>query len=333
MAYIMLLQIIGVIMKTKMSHCYQAFKNGEISLEECRNQVITLVFKNQNYFQIQNLQSDLQSNLIIFLYKSIDSILLKYNPQFGNFNTYLAATIKGLKTRCFREFYRKKATELISFEYYHTIFQEKMNQNYCVSSLAESENLYAQKNNLNDTILIKECTDYLPKKKYKHISVSQKILILTLKSSYYLDDATLQKIAEYTKFPEKKLEDICNKIRQLLEPRRLKYKEKMEQINKEYLIKNRCFLELSYQNKGSYAYENKLKAYRFHKTRWNKMLQNKPKPSYLCPKNREISAFLDVSEDQVHYVLHKCKTKGNSQKLLKTVLFEYDNICSNRKSQ
>ena len=59
------------------------------------------------------------------------------------------------------------------------------------------------------------------------------------------------------------------------------------------------------------------------------MITNKPSPSYLCPKNHEIATLLNISEDQVYYILHKIKRDFNRQDFLNLVLLEYDNIHGN----
>jgi hypothetical protein len=317
-------------MKTKMLECYRAYKDGKMSINTCCNRIIELVFKNPNYFQIGRLQTDLKSHLIILLYDSLDSILKKYNEQYGSFVTYLAATIKGLKTRCFRDFYRQSATEMTVCDYYRNCYLEEDDpvfKNSYIASISPID--YISKKIIPRPYIV-------PSKKiqkevsYTHLCSSQKLLIIALKSAYFLDNTIIQKMAPYTKLSTIELEKICLNLKKSLESRRIKYDSKMQMINHEFLLKNRCLQELKYQSKDTYTYQNRLKAYKFHTKRWKIMLANKPKPRYLCPKNREIADILHISEDQVHYILHKYGKNPDSQKLLKIVLSEHDNLFSDR---
>ncbi|OJF77582.1 MAG: hypothetical protein BKP49_00955 [Treponema sp. CETP13] len=311
-------------MKTKLFNCYQVYKKKTCTLDVCRNQIIELVFKNKKYFQLQNLPEDLQSNLIILLHNSLESILNKYDPKYGSFVTYLAATIKGLRTRCFREYYRKQATETISTDYCRnfTYNQNDINPiDEVISSITnnayEKQILFPQKN-------------FYVNKELINNNLSRIILVITLKSSYYINPDMIKKISYYTKLSAEEIEKMCTLVKESLKPRIERYRKKMQQINREFLLKNRSFHELQYQEKGTYTYETRLKAYQFHKKRWITMITNKPKPSYLCPRNHEIANLLQISEDQVYYILHKYKDPTNSQKLLNGILLEHDTIYGNR---
>ena len=318
-------------MKAKMLECYKAYKNGNISLATCRNRIIELVFKNPLYFQIGRLQSDLKSNLILLLYDSLDSVLKKYNEQYGSFVTYLAATINGLKIRCFRDFYRQSVNEITTYEYYRNSYledEDPVYNNSYISSLSEIDYLPSKK---EQKIYHYSTTNNQKEKKYNRLFGYQKILIIVLKASYFLDHKMIEKIAPYTRLKATELEDMCLELYKSLEPRRIKYESQKQIINHEFVLKNRCYNELKYCTTGTFNYENKLKAQKFHTKRWKNMLTKKQNPSYLCPTNREIADILHISEDQVHYILHKYGKNKDSQKLLKIVLSEYDYLSSNRK--
>ncbi|HZK19581.1 MAG TPA: hypothetical protein VFC68_02520 [Treponemataceae bacterium] len=320
-------------MKKQIVTSYQNFKNGTDTLDTCRNKIVELVFKNPYYFQIAHLQDDLKSTLIILLYDSLLSILTKYNEEYGSFITYLAATIKGLKTRCFREYYRKQATERTAYDYCRNAFPELPKYDPLESILSDASAIdYLPKNKKHRSRTDEHHKPATQKQrgKYTHLNSSEKLLVITLKAAHFLSPQLINKIAVYTKRSTQELEEMCIEINKSLEPRRLKYSEKMQKINNSFLLKNRCSIELEYQYKDSFTYQNRLKAYNFHTKRWNNMIIHKPKPSYLCPTNKQIADLLNITEDQVHYVLHTYGKETDSQKLLNIVLSEHDTIYGNK---
>lgn len=312
----------------------EKIKSGIITKEEALHQLVIFVLNNKNVFNLIDVSEDLLNDIILSLLEKGTSFLDIYDPDYGKFFTFFYCHVKS-------SFYSRKRTFSIkNAQEEHIIFEEKIKYEevasppplYKYSEYIVSEK--EKKNNSNkDLQLACKCDRYRIKKflnenpqrnesedkslirerlkKLSPIMAERILLILTLKSSYYINDKQILLISEILDLDFLNLQEIIQKLKNNLLNRAERKKSIENRRNRAYykhrLYKNKIILfeENEYLKRDN---QNKYDKYTDYWISLNKILEKGI--LQLKPSNKKIAEYLGICERQVSYYIKKARVLG-----------------------
>lgn len=310
----------------------EKIKEGIITKDEALHQLVVFVLKNKNVFNLINISEDLLNDIIVSLLEKGTSFLDIYDPAYGKFFTFFYCHVKSSMTSRKRSFYIRNSKEQ------HILFEEQMKCNdsenndflykkseYSESPYESSEEKYkdlqlacktdryrikkylVDNNNKNeDEIFIKEKLRLL-----SPIMAERILLILTLKSCYYINDIQILTISEILNIDFYLLQQIIQELKNNLLDRAERKKSIEIRRNKAYykhrLYKNKLlFLEENEYIKIDN--QNKYEKYTSYWMSLNNLLERGT--LQLKPTNKKLSEYLGICERQISYYIKKARIIG-----------------------
>ena len=275
-------------MKIDLDKLYENYADGRINAKELANEIITCIFSEPHRFGIAKMDSDLKSEFIVFLLQKIEKYIVKYEKKLSVFSTYIISIIYNLRKSWVREFYHKCAHKQSVYYYI-----ESEEPTYVI---AEQDYMY----NDNNEVLTKE-----------ELSERDKltILVLALKSFFYLKDCHIKHISHTTGISIDSIQELIHKLTIICEDKCNRNSKKQEKINSSFIKKNRFSLELMNINTNSPLAYHLKKAQLFHTEQWKKNLKRYNEGSPLKPSNANIAETLQIKECKVYQLLHESRAR------------------------
>lgn len=291
---------------------------GQITVKEAVNRSGTFLMENYPMFGLGKYDDDFRSDIIVAFLERGEHILELYHPEMGEYLNFLFSYVTTLIN-----------TRLKSLAKYS--IHQKVTQDEALRMLDEKEIKYQ---NINYQNL------YSPKIPYSYNKVSaeelrktlkdisegksdKKLLVLALKSSFYITDPQIEKICRIYKIEKKSFYDIiefCKNSITHKELRRIKVQERRNFAYYHHKRYKRLLEKLEEDNVtfGNSLLIEKLKQKeRRYKNRWKNL--NKSFESGLLnlrPTNKTIADLLGICERQVTYCL-SCVKKEVEKKYSK----------------
>lgn len=323
-------------------------KGGLISPQQGAKELLSLIFQNKAFFGLQALGEDDFMDFLEFQYKGLERILALYNQNLGNFSNFLYTNVqcnystwkRGLNQKNLREKTLMLTQEDCCFE-----AELKFHSNETALVYEKSEEL---KNKERELKLIQK---ELLGKKYETLTgsgnpgkSSQKyvrlynlrrraILVLTLKSCFFITEEHIRKASILTNIPYENLEYLCRQAMDSMSKRMARREKVISCRNNAFFYHKRYELELSRYHKNSHWYDS-IKTRDDKKTDiWkakNKLLNER---RFLpTPSNRAIARLTGMNERQISYILQQAEHNVDNISL-KDYYSSYENLFSNRKSE
>ena len=287
-------------------------EKGIMSVKEAVKTVGAFICQNYRVFNLHKYDEDFRSELFVFFLEKGERLFASYKPELGDFFTFLYCFIDSLILCKIRS---------RSYNY----LKEKVIIEDAASSLEEKAYRY-HKTNYNYLSQPKPPYSYSPasaeelKKIFRSLKDEQtdkKILILAMKSSYYVTDEQIQKLSQLYKIDIKYIYQLIEYCRNSIIPKADK-KRKLEEIrNYNYYHTKRCQKELSkLDNDDKSSETEKLKKQILYKM--NRHHHNWEKSNdklmngvlYLRTKTKIIADILDICERQVNYYINCAKRES-----------------------
>lgn len=247
----------------KLDDIPELVSSKQMSLQQACIEVYLILYMNPARFNLQGMDEDTRSDfLLFFLERKIEKLIKIFNPQISEFGAYIYATLQPAKFTYLHNIENKKIdyNNLVQDSIYD--YHEKIIQNYesvtKLSEVAESEPSYgkpALEESFNkDSKKIPELMFYPIFKKLhgrmdslqsRKIIYERGILILALKSAWYISDDHIKKVSRLCKIPEQVLvNSVC----------RLKAKLISKALNRQTIEQNR---NRAYKFVSNYRYQLK----------------------------------------------------------------------------
>lgn len=297
--------------KENFNKIYDDVSSGKLTKKEALGIIAKFISENYPLFKLHRYDEDFRSELMLAFFEKGERLFECYNPQKSDFFKYFYYFVTGLmslETRC-----------LANKNYKETlIFEEN------ISSYAANENDYSIQNTFETKMFVKsEKTEYKPltkvqlQKFYHKVSLKfpdKKILVLALKSSFYLKEYQVKKVCELYEIKEHIFYDTIQYCKMSVAPKYLKYQKAVERRNYNYYHHRKCSKKLKefseYKNKAdSVVTKNRLLCLNYrHYNHWQNLNDKFEKGFlYLRPTNKTIGEILGICERQVSYYINCAK--------------------------
>lgn len=270
---------------------YLSFKNNEITKEEAINQLMIMVLKKPAYFGLQNLDKEKFQD---FIYNSItktNNLFKNFDPTKSSFSTYFQLIIRYSYETWKKNLYQINAKNKI---------YKKMNY------FIDNENIINSKQNLETIIAEKDDFYYPINYKNKKVKLSDfELLVIALKSSYYISNYQIEQIMNNSNINKTQLTTYIEKLNEKL-IKKIYIKDNLENcINSDFMKME--VLKINYEHFKSTKPERAeqiKKKYNIIRKRRGKRLKRFKKIK-IVPSDKDISILLNVSMSKIRYVLTK----------------------------
>lgn len=316
----------------------ERIKSGEISKGFAIQELAMYLSKNPTLFGLKKKDEDFKSEVILLLLEKGESTIELYDSNYGSFFTYFFCFVKSLTNAVTR----KRASSNV--KEYHSISEcitgyEQNEENYSkidyhdferpkvpyaykqISSealqIAYKTNHYGISTFLSKTTDDDELAQLKEKLKLVSPSMAERILlVLALKSAYYITDKQINTISQICSINSEQLFEIIQKLRQDLVTREI-HKAQLElRRNKAYYhhkkYKNR--LEWEINNKDDVSDIEKsilISKYKKQTENWIKLNEKLKKGTInIRPTNKVIAEVLGICERQVSYYIKNANILG-----------------------
>ena len=293
----------------------QKYHTGELSEKEVINRITVFVTRNYPIYGLQKYDEDFRQDILLGLLEKGAHILHLYNPDYGDFFTFLYCYICTLINSRIKEFMLDSIKEKVNYEELVQQYEEKEIKYHKIDykSLEIPKVPFAQKQLSPEDF----------QKAIKNISPTgddRKVLILALKSSYYLTDHQIKKLCRMYKINPDDFYRMIQYCKNSLQKRYSRVDKAQQQRNYAYYhhkrythIIRRYSSEEDLDYVSSYMkakYEEKERKHLRSMYRLNSVFSN---GYYLRTTNKTISEVMGISEMQVSYYIKRLKNKYQKQ--------------------
>lgn len=271
------------------------------------------ILSNPKYYQIHEQDEDVLGELLLKIFQSAENLFKKFDSNaatfkvyFNNFIFYQLKTIK-------RNLYRTKLQDesamfqkQIDYENQQDLYYSYEYDNKLLSEPAVSDNKH----------------DYDLKDKYeniraffndrKHQRKEKTIIILALKSCFYITDDLIKNISKYCRISEAELTEMIYELRDELKERKAKLEKIKQRRDKEYFLKRSLQDKLASKEikiENSELVEKKIELHTYNWLKTNQMLFDGV--CKIVPSNAKISSLLGICERQIGNYLKNSKNMEN----------------------
>lgn len=292
-------------------------KNGKITKKEAVNIISSFICTNYKAFNLQKYDEDFRSDLVMVILERGEKLLDTYNPELGDFFTYLYSYILSQAHTKIRSLTHKKMIENVT--------------------LSESANFISEKEykykNIKNYYLSEKIVPYAPntasKEELKKIfndlrtdSTDKKILILAMKSSFYLSDAQILKVCKIYNLKAEDFYMTIQYFKHSIEKKIEKRNKQEESRNYSYYHHKKYLNEMSKieQSNDESEIDKSLKKNQIsskeikHYKNW-KRLNKKFSEGYMIlrPTTKTIADILGICERQVNYYITSAKKEEDDK--------------------
>lgn len=277
---------------------------GSIDRNSGALKILACLYENNILFYKFKMDSDSQHDFFLNMYPTLCKLFVYYEPAKSSFATYLF-TVLDLNARSFLRRKAKAYTNQLSYSRLYT-------EEHIESTLEDEEPLYdnrsdngnsVQNDNTNIT------SPYAERSKYpfssRQYSRKERILILAMKSAYYLTPTHVKRLAQETGYSEELLWHYKVELEKKMHSK-IEVKEKAVFLrNSDYYKKNKLEYEMLAVRSDSYLYPQLKKSYAYYYKRWMKRIKNHLQDMRVVPSNKAIADILNISENRIHRILQK----------------------------
>lgn len=319
--------LFGGIMKNRdfINEIPALLEEGNISKEEAIKVIAEYVMLHPRAYGIPEHADDLRSEMNVRILQNTEALLDRYEKRYCEFSTYLYSfvhyqllTILKIwkdNTICdrtfFRDFHSELETLLCNYEQDEYEYKILHFTPHSLSQMEKAPYKRKEKNSEKQFETAKrllqanaDLTDY-----FRSIKSSKEkmLLILALKSSYFIDEEQIKNVSEYCNIPVSKLSNSISDMNDTLNKKTKEIKEMENKRDKEFFLHRKYREEM--QDFDDYNI-NTARAkhvghlYEYHTTKWknqNELIKQRKLKN--CPSNRSIADVLGICERQVGYYI------------------------------
>ena len=292
------------------------FKNNEISLDEAKNQLIVLIYKNPQYFGMSRFSKDLLHSFLLWVQKKLVQVFLQYDESKGKFASYCRVSMYYCKNVFLKSLANKNLQDKV-LNGISTLVQEEHEYDY---SAHEQELVCCQDYNTlsltENTVRCKDFIDNLVAKKgirWSKIEMRENLrkaacLIFTLKACCYVDADIIHKVSSVTKMSIADITKLLQEVQEKIDKKIEKHEKLIESLNAQYIFYQKYCIQTEkikkYNEVNSYL-ANKLEKNRERHTEiWKLRLEQiKAGKFKAVPSNIDLSKVLHIPDRKIRRLL------------------------------
>lgn len=291
-------------------------RSGEMSQQEAVNMICSFIIKNYRVFNLQKFDEDFRSDLVISFLENGCKFLNSFNPDIGDFFTFLYCYINSMVNTKIRSIAQKKLKESVTVSESINNFEDKEYSyskiTHHISEIPKAPYSYSPPN-INELKKIFE--------KINQENKDKKILVLAIKSSFYLSDSQILKVCNLYNINKEDFYKTIQYFKNQLLPKIDKRSKAIERRNFAYYHQKRYNLQLEKLNeKEIYKHSNELSSnlkykQKKHENNWKRMNQKLDEGFlYLRPTTKSVAEVLGICERQVTYYINCAKKEYTPEK-------------------
>lgn len=314
----------------------QMVEAGQLTGKEAVKKMALFVQENINVFNIIECDDDLRSEIVLHILDKGEILFEKFSKESGDFFNYFFSFVKNTEISCRRKAQRTTIQEIHNVNEKILEFSENCDA-YTPARYTEPEQVKipyrAEKVNIqsfqsackSNKYSIKQYVDKDKENEYLKAKLSQMspiklrktVLILALKSAYYLTDYQINKIAVLCHIDRLLLQQAVQTLKNQLYDREKSKIKIEERRNNAYFQHKRYMNQLNWmlENKDEfdkYRIERVLLKYKAQTEKWKKLnLQLSAGIRNIRPTNKAIADILGICERQVSYYIKNAKELEN----------------------
>ena len=295
--------------KEDFSQLFDDVKNGVIEKKEALGKLGDFIQKNYPMFGLHRYDEDFRAELLVSFLERGDKLFDTYNPKKTDFFKFFFYYILGLISSTKRYMVRKSIKETLIFEE-NVISYSTREKNYSIQNTFKSRMLYSNK---------KKSKEYKPDdfeqlkdifSKISSKSTDKKVLVLALKSCFYLTEIQIKKVCELYHLEEKIIYDSIQYCKMSVISKSMKLQKILERRNYNYFHHRKCEKRITELEECVDRAETKIikdrlvKLDGIHYNHWQALNRKFSEGFlYLRPTNQTIADLLSISVRQVSYYL------------------------------
>jgi len=292
----------------------EKIRTGVLSQKDAINNICSFISKNYRVFNLQKYDEDFRSELIVSFLENGVKFLNSYNPEIGDFFTFLYCYINSMVSTRIRALSLKTLKETVTLSEGITSLQEKEYKysriTHHISEIPKAPYAYKPTN-------IEEL-----KKVFANISsdkTDKKLLVLAMKASFYISDSQIKKICEIYDLAIDDFYRVIQYLKNSLMDKNDKRVKAEQRRNFAYYHHKRYNLQLEKmaesENKLQNLISDSLKTKQDkHERNWQKMNKKLEEGYlYLRPTTKSIADLLGICERQVTYYINCARKELESK--------------------
>lgn len=293
-------------------------KSKQMSKQEACLQVYYTLYTSPARFGLKDMDDDLRSDFLLhFLQHKTDNLIESYDPKISPFGAYVYKTVQTARIT-----FSKKMTD---HQNYNTLFiqdsiydyQDKMEKNISavtkVASTPESFTANKDKSQIPQLVykrLTNKDTHRLCKTESQARRLKLGILILALKSAWYISDEQIEKVSRVCQIsPEIITSSVCQ-LKSLLINKALNRQTIEENRNRAYSFVHNYRIQINNQkyDKDQLKLTQLQKKLNFQTDNWSKKTKSLQSGKIkICPTNQEVGNIIGLSERLVSFYARKVR--------------------------
>lgn len=292
----------------------QKLADGELSQKEVIDVLCSFVNQNCPLFGLQKYDEDLRQEILLGIIEKGIHIISVYNPQVGDFFTFFYCHVCSIINTLLK---RNNSSYL----------QDKLNMVEGINFVNEKESKYHKITMDNFEVSKaplkrKELSPLQLQKAFKELQLNahdKKIIILALKSSYYLTDEQIERLCKLYKIDPEHFYNMVQYCKDSIQKKSDKRTKTQERRNFAYYHHRRYKSLLDDMLKEPENEQNDILNSRYerlekkHANNWNRLNKSFEEGHlYLRPTNKTVASLLGICERQVAYYI-KCAKKENEK--------------------
>ena len=277
---------------------YFSVQKGEISQKEAKNQLLTLIVKEPQFFGLEKLNNDDLQETICKIISKVESIFDNYDKRKNTkFSSYFQLVVRYI----YQTWRKNKTNENIKYSIINNLNKFEFFER-------ENENIYSPEKNIENLPSISDNNQnikyYTDKVHRKTENLKLEFLIIALKSSHVITENQINQISRFTKISKTYLLDIIEKANQKLSKRKLQINHLEKMINRDYFKLEEIKMKINLLKYGEIEKNIFQEKYKAITNRRNKNLE-KLKSIKLVPSDKIISDILKISPGKIRYYIKR----------------------------
>ncbi|MBP5402867.1 MAG: hypothetical protein J6Y36_06900 [Treponema sp.] len=282
-------------------------KSKKLSVSQACIEMYKIIYTNYPRFNLKNFDEDTRSDfLLYFLEKKAKTIIERFNPEIATFGSYVYSTLQSAQITFLNSLALKSdisnSVLLDSILTYDDKMEEEVEK---VTAISDEEPVYkysrkAKKEKIPSLVykqIFKKVNHRLPMALSKQRKIQQGLLILALKSAWYINDEQIKKVSRICDIsPEIITNSVCA-LKSKLITKALNRREIEKSRNRAYCFVNtyRHELELTDPDENKFKYKEIKRKLDYQTSAWtnkNQLLLNGR--FKIAPTNSEIADVMGL---------------------------------------
>lgn len=274
---------------------YLSFIGNKINEQEALNKLIMLIQDYPQFFGLQYQSKDNKQDFLYFLISRINKIFENYNPDKAKFSTYFQVTVR-------YNFESWKKEQFQTNLHNKCFIENDIYDNYTKSI----ETIYSPEKDFESMVSEQEPLYYpVNKSRLKKEKITElELLVITLKSSYFVSNEHIKKILNNININKVQLMDFINELNEKMITKIAKKNKISAMISKDYIKMQTLKINIDNLDYNCTKQQVLQKKYQLIKKKRAKRIE-KLKQIKLVPSDSEISKMLNISTGKIRYILRK----------------------------